>query len=123
MDDFSDLIGVPFEYGGRGPDTFDCYGLVMEIHRRKGIELPDYLSPSVQEEIAAIFSTQVVRWEEVPRAPGTVVVLRVGDLFSHCGYMLDNERMIHAWRATGGVMIQKLDVWKHRILGFYRYAG
>ena len=42
---------------------------------------------------------------------------------SHCGYMLDDHRMIHAWEKTGGVTIQRIDIWKYKLIGFYRYTG
>src|SRR3990167_3147116 len=41
---YIDLLGKPFEYGGRGPDTYDCWGLCMEIYKRLGIQLPDGVS-------------------------------------------------------------------------------
>lgn len=123
MADPTQWVGVPFEYGGRGPDKFDCYGLIKAIHAEQGIEIPDYISPTDNAAIAGIFATQLPAWREVPRGPDTVVVLRIGNLYSHCGYMLDHNRMIHAWRTAGGVSIQRIDAWEHRILGFYRYAG
>lgn len=117
------FIGIPFEYGGRGPATLDCYGLVMAIHALSGVKLPDYKSPTDQAVISAIFGTQLPLWQEVPRGPGTVVLMRFGRLISHCGYMVDNDRMIHTIEATGSVVKQKVDVWGHRIMGFYNYVG
>jgi cell wall-associated NlpC family hydrolase len=117
------LIGAPFVYGGRGPTAFDCYGLIMEIYKGQGVNLPDYASPKDQAAISAIFGNQLPLWEEVPRAPGTVALMRMGRLISHCGYMLDNERMIHTIESTGGVTVQRLDVWGQRLIGFYKYVG
>lgn len=38
-----DLIGKPFEKGGRGPNGFDCWGLVYWRYlTHYGIKLPDY---------------------------------------------------------------------------------
>ena len=40
---FNDLIGVPFKNRGRDiQDGFDCYGLVKEVYRRYGHEIPEY---------------------------------------------------------------------------------
>lgn len=116
-------VGVPFAYGGRGPDSFDCYGLVMAIHKDMGIDILDYDSPSDQEQIAALMATQLPLWKETPCAAGATVLFRIGRLVSHCGYMLDDDRMIHTMKSTGGVTIQRIDAWRHRIIGFYRYAG
>lgn len=36
-------IGLPYREGARGPDAFDCYGLVAAILRvARGVELPDW---------------------------------------------------------------------------------
>jgi hypothetical protein len=42
IDQVQDLIGKPHERGARGPDSFDCWGLCVEVYRRAGITLPDY---------------------------------------------------------------------------------
>ncbi len=34
-------IGAPWQFGGRGPDTFDCWGFVAHVQRLHfGIEMP-----------------------------------------------------------------------------------
>jgi len=35
-----DLPGRPYLYGARGPASFDCWGLVLEVRRRLGLVLP-----------------------------------------------------------------------------------
>ena len=36
-------IGIPYEAGGRGPDSYDCYGLCMAIYADVfEIDLPDW---------------------------------------------------------------------------------
>lgn len=45
----AELLGLPYALGGRGPEAFDCYGLVREFHRRRGLELP----PGDTEEAVA----------------------------------------------------------------------
>ena len=41
--EISDLIGVPFVSRGRDPKIgLDCWGLVMEIGRRMGKNIPDF---------------------------------------------------------------------------------
>ena len=122
MVEFADLIGVPFQYGGRGPDTFDCYGLVMELYRRQGVTLPDFLSPTDQGAQAALGAIKLQQWVEVPCQHGAMAAIRIGQLISHCGYVLDEGRIIHTWAKLGGVSVQRLDVWKRNIIGYYRYA-
>lgn len=37
------FIGLPYREGARGPDAFDCYGLVAAVFRAvRGVELPDF---------------------------------------------------------------------------------
>ena len=39
---FSDLVGKPFKWGGRGPESFDCWGLVrFAFERATGIQVED----------------------------------------------------------------------------------
>jgi len=117
------LIGVPFAYGGRGPDQYDCYGLVMECSRRCGITLPDFGFADNQALVASMMGVTMPQWQDTPCAPGAIVLLRVGKWVSHVGYMLDADRMIHTWDKSGGVTVQRIEDWKQRIVGFYKYVG
>lgn len=39
----NNFIGLPWAPNGRGPDSFDCWGLVMAVFQEvRGIELPDW---------------------------------------------------------------------------------
>lgn len=125
VEECADLVGVPFEYGGRGPLSYDCYGLVKECWRRvHGIELPDFHSPADQGTQAAVGAVQLQGgWEPDDRGPGVMAAIRVGRLVSHCGFLIDDDTMIHAWDRSGGVSIVRLDAdWLRRIEGFYSYA-
>jgi cell wall-associated NlpC family hydrolase len=54
---YVDLIGTPFRRGARGPDEFDCYGLVkFLIERATGREVPDYQSPTDSGATHALIS-------------------------------------------------------------------
>jgi hypothetical protein len=72
----------------------------MEMERRfTGRELPDFRSPEVLSEIAALFEGEKYRWtcfgektgaENIPYAelqPGRVVLLMVQGLACHVGYV------------------------------------
>jgi cell wall-associated NlpC family hydrolase len=118
-----DLIGIPFTYGGRGPSTFDCYGLVMECARRAGQTLPDFGFSDNQSLNAAMMGATMPQWAETPCAAGAIVLLRTGRHVSHVGYMLDQNKMIHTWEQSGGVTVQRIEDWKQRIVGFYKYVG
>lgn len=119
----ADLIGVPFEYGGRGPDAFDCYGLLMEMYRRDGIILPDYRSPDQLNRIAALMAMQLDLWRETEKRPGAAVLIRIGRFNSHVGYVLDGMRFVHTWEESGGVVTERLSSWESKIAGYYEFAG
>ena len=39
--DITDLLGKPYKAHARGPNTYDCYGLVIEVEKRLGHTMPD----------------------------------------------------------------------------------
>lgn len=135
MIDYLDLIGVSFAYGGRGPDTYDCYGLVMECHRRMGIDIPDYRSPTALREIAAMMNTERYRWTPVaikpedgfiPMSafkPGRVIEMRINGQACHVGFIHRPGRFLHTWEDSGGVVANDVHDWRSRVLGVYEYAG
>jgi cell wall-associated NlpC family hydrolase len=45
---YADLLGKPFADGGRGPDSFDCVGLAIEVQRRRGLDIPDFVSSQAE---------------------------------------------------------------------------
>ena len=117
------LIGVPFKYGGRGPEFYDCYGLVMELYRRLfQTELPDYQSPTCAADIAALMRGELRLWRpvEVPKL-GTVMFMRLGE-FTHVAMYLGDNRFIHTCEATGGVCIERMSNWFNRIEKYIEYA-
>lgn len=124
MADFSDLVGVPFEYGGRDPaQSLDCYGLVMECARRDGVELPDFGCATDQATIMAMMTASLPQWRQVEQKPGAIAFIRVGRYAAHVGYVFGQHYMIHAWEHSGGVTIVRLADWQHRILGFFEHVG
>jgi hypothetical protein len=42
--DINDLIGAPYQLGGRSLSGIDCWGLVIEVYSRLGRQVPDFLS-------------------------------------------------------------------------------
>lgn len=121
----ADLIGSPFEYGGRGPEIFDCWGLLMLMHRRNfGWEIPDYASPSKVPQIAEAMKRDMALWRSSESRPGASILFRIFGLGAHVGFQIDAFRFIHTWEKSGGVLIEPLNGdWKGRTIGFYDYSG
>jgi len=116
--EFCDLIGTPFEYGGRGPDSYDCYGLLMELYKRVGVDITDYGSSSRGAEIIAMMLGKVHEWKEVSPQPGCTMLIKL-PMSMHVGFLLPNKKFIHTTRSTGGVVVEYLRIWNRRILGYY----
>lgn len=119
---YEDLIGKPFAWGGRGPDCYDCYGLVKTMLERIGHKnIPDYVSPSQGPRIIALMMGETYVWKETEARPGTVALIKV-PMSMHVGFILPYGKMIHAWHRSGGVVVEHLFDWKRRIVGYYEYV-
>jgi cell wall-associated NlpC family hydrolase len=104
-----ELLGLPYAEGGRGPDVFDCYGLVREFHRRRGLSLPD----GRDEEAIADFFVRVERPD-----PGDVIKLHKGQCLGHVGIFLRDGVLNMTERGS------KLIHHRHlvgKIEGYYRH--
>lgn len=128
---YRDLIGIPFQDGGRDPAVgLDCWGLVMAAMRKRGKEVPDFkVSCWAVEEIEGIFTIAVRDWEPIdgpeegavvaiaqdPERPGTV---------QHFGVCIGDGRFLHAMEKIKSCA-PRLDhpFWKNKIRGFYRWTG
>ena len=130
----SDLIGVPFLDSGRDfKKGLDCWGLVMEVYRRIGVELPDYgkTVPSAyasrSSDVAARDAEATGRWlkVELPDMCDLVAMhtdRRVPTAINHFGVCIGRGKFLHTIKPRN-VHIARLDAveWEHRIVGFYRW--
>lgn len=105
-------IGVPYRFGGSGPQGFDCSGLVQHAYRRAGIALPR--------------DTREQRLRTRPLAQGGRD-LRPGDLLFfhrdrrgalHVALYIGDRRFVHAPSSGKAVRIENLDDphWKRRFI-------
>ena len=120
---YEDLIGRPFEYGGRPPQqALDCYGLIIEVSQRLGVELPTRQFAEQGNVIGTLMSMQMDEWVESPREVGAVLLFRIMGIPQHVGIIVSPFEFIHTWESTGGVVTERIDDWEQRIVGCYRYA-
>ncbi|NUT39009.1 MAG: C40 family peptidase [Thermoactinospora sp.] len=96
-------LGDPYRYGGTGPGSFDCSGLVQFSWRKAGVKIP-----RVTHSQYARIRTKV-SWRN----------LRPGDLMffsgrGHVGMYVGNGRMIHSPSTGKTVRIEKLNGWRKR---------
>jgi cell wall-associated NlpC family hydrolase len=121
----ADLTGKPFLLGGRGPESYDCAGLVVEVLRRQGIDLSIPSTPgSRDDQFTSMREILATNWIPIPRAvPGCLVYFK--GLPGHVGVMLTAFTFIHVADAVDQVCIERLEgsVWPRRFAGFYEYGG
>ena len=132
---YADLIGVQFKNRGRDITSgVDCYGLVMEVYRRFGIDLPEFTADFDDvEKINSLICTEAVKtsvWREVSKgeisAP-CIIAIRFGappGIVNHTGWYIGNGKFIHI-RENIGVCIDHIEspAWRKVIVGFYEYIG
>lgn len=106
----------------------------MELHRRLGVDLPDYRSPTVISEIASLVASEKYRWkkiaergdEVIPLAlmqPGRVLEIRMSGHACHVGFVHRPRRFLHTYETSNGVEDNLIHDWRDRILGVYEYHG
>lgn len=127
-----DLIGRPWQAGGRGPDAFDCWGMVRFCWREHfGIEVPEI--PVDAADLRRVLDAfrdhpERRRWRLVaePRE-GDAVLMRQSRHPVHVGLWLDVDGggVLHAARGIGVAFQKPLDLLAQgwRIEGFYRFIG
>ena len=121
-----DLIGVPFKYGGRGPDYYDCWGLVMEGYKRiHGVEIPDYRSSADMLRNESLILSEGKRlWKSVePGKVGSVTLFSYLGFKCHVGIVHKPRRFLHTMKELGGVHEGKLRNYEQNTIGFYEYVG
>lgn len=127
-----ELIGRPWQAGGRGSDAFDCWGLVRFCWREQfGIEVPEI--PVDAADLRRVLDAfrdhpERRRWRLVtePRE-GDAVLMRQSRHPVHVGLWLevDGGGVLHAARGIGVAFQNPRDLhlqgW--RIEGIYRFMG
>jgi cell wall-associated NlpC family hydrolase len=128
----SKLIGKPYKNNGRGPDYFDCYGIVKYIYKNfLGIDLPEYTGYSedwyknsnVLTEQLNIFSSIWYsvdipkKWDILTFSHGVS-----NKITNHCGVYLGEDKMIHCYE-NSPVVIDRITrpYWNKNMTGIMRY--
>lgn len=95
------LLGAPYQFGGSGPTTFDCSGLVQFVHHEIGIDVPR--TAAEQYRAAA-----PVRLDDIE--PGDLLFFRIsGKRISHVAIYAGNGRFVHAPQTGRPIELRTLD--------------
>lgn len=123
----TDLIGAPFRDGGRGPDAYDCWGLVREVYKRYGVELPDYQGCCYDfVRFYEGFLEERPRWvrHEPPdiHIPAVAAIRFNAPVVNHVGVYVCDGKFLHTREKTGVVLEDiRSPAWRHRLEGFYSW--
>ena len=95
--DINDLLGKPYKAHARGPDAYDCYGLVIEVEKRLGHTMPDlYTKLSEGDPHDIDYSAEMTGLEKTDSPSfGDVVVYFKKGRIDHTGVYLKNDDVIH----------------------------
>lgn len=98
--DFAEAqIGKPYQWGGAGPDSYDCSGLVMVAWEKAGVELPH--SSQDQYDLTTRISIANL-------LPGDLVFFGTPTDVYHVGLYIGNGKMIDAPETGEFVSIQSI---------------
>jgi probable lipoprotein NlpC len=123
---FDDLIGKPYEDMARGPDAYDCWGLIIEVASRVGKVIPDYENVVCGEEAKVegylAHKGEYVKLSVREAEPGDVVVWKQIDGHLHFGVVEDRYHFLHT-RIELGVRRNRMDnpIIQQLIDGVYRW--
>lgn len=126
--EYVDLLGARFVYGGRSvAEGFDCYGLVMEMYRRRGIQLPEYQSTDEYSLIHRMINDAKPLFIEIAKPePYCLATFMIRPPYTtHIGVVLeDGRRFIHIMQGRM-VAVEWLDHagWMKRNAGYYRWKS
>jgi cell wall-associated NlpC family hydrolase len=122
---WNDLLGKPFKDGARGPDSFDCWGLVQYIFKTYyNCDLPDYRIPA--KNSVGIFRAYLRDREHYPLitsrsvpAPCLVLMRFNSRCVNHIGVYIGGGKVIHCRDAAGVSIIGTDDpFWRQAIVEY-----
>lgn len=128
---WNNYVGAEFDEKGRGPEVFDCWGLLQFVyandHPKKHI-LPSYIecyeSTNDRAALAKVIEGEKQnRWREVDVPQEfDAILLRMRGVPMHVGLVTKKGHMLHCAQGIGTVH-ERFDSirWRDKILGFYRY--
>lgn len=88
-------MGKPYKWGGTGPDSYDCSGLVYSVYGKLGISLPR--TASSQASVGIKVAKEDLEYGDL------VFFARDGKNINHVGIYVGDGEMIHAPQ-TGDVV-------------------
>jgi cell wall-associated NlpC family hydrolase len=113
-DAVDDLVGRPYAYGARGPDAFDCWGLVLAVRARLALPAPpDFASREVAPaQVRALVQPALTKGTGWTRCVPRHGAIAYAPATAHAGVLVWG-RVIHAVYRVG-VVAWRLGEWTAR---------
>ena len=96
-------IGKPYSLGGKGPNSYDCSGLVYYCYKHAGYNLPAWTKKLKK---AGKKVTGKLKFKKLKK--GDILFFKIGKIFggpNHVGIYVGNREMIHASPEKGVVKV------------------
>lgn len=119
-------LGERYKFNGRG-GPYDCLGLVLEVLRDNGIDLPgddgkkitsNWMNENPERLVEGLgcYFNQI---DIEDKQPLDVAVFLIGGIPRHAGVIIDNYRIIHIFD-NSTVHISRISKWKKRLHSIWR---
>lgn len=126
-------VGTPYAEGARGPEFFDCWGIIQLIYRQeKGIVLaehPGLSAPQVESIHKAIVEevSHAEIWRETASpTEGCVAAMGSSVAYHHVGVWLscDGGKVLHSRQGQNAVVesLRSLRLRGMRVFKFYQHT-
>lgn len=124
-------IGLPYEKGARGPDAWDCWGLLLKVHAEQfDIVHPAYEGVQWGKDresrtmTADVVNNEARDWLAVTpgeERAGDALTLAIAGNPLHCGIVASPGWMLHSAEDADS-SLERYDgmVWRSRVLGIHR---
>ena len=124
MVNYQSLIGRQWEYGAN-----DCFSLIRDFFKLKGINLPDFGRPEDLEISESIFLQQAeaigfrqVKWSQ--RKAGDVLIMRLQTRTPmHAAILLPDEEILHQRQDSLSAIEPLRRYYVERVAAVFRYGA
>jgi hypothetical protein len=112
-------LGKPYAWGGKGPNSYDCSGLMLAAWAAAGIGIPAGTLSQVQagRPIAALSQVQPGDLLFIPGSLGTPKNPR------HVGMYAGHGLIVNAYDSSTGVILEPVSAWADKIVAIRRIAN
>lgn len=132
IDKLVKYVNCGYETKARGPETFDCYGLIIAIYKDIfNIELPDFENKynSPMDKTVPILFIETARdyWKKIDvnsASFGDVFIFNIFGKPRHCGMFVQKNKMIHIMDKSYVTLENPNNLqWIRRSQGVFKYVN